>query len=184
MNPGDKLQIHIFDNRTAGALETQVRDLSTGRTGFMLASAKNGFMNTSIADCTGAPWSFRPLYSTAKTANQGGWAAANINVAYEVGHFTPCTRLQGFAPVQLGSYADPSWQFCRGPYENTGPPDGSQPSGDQRRPLLQGRGYARPAQRGPGPGHRLHRRRPRLRRHLVLAGLAELAARPACSRRR
>ena len=49
MNPGDKLQIHIFDNRKAGALETRVRDVSTGQTGFMLASAKNGFKNTSIA---------------------------------------------------------------------------------------------------------------------------------------
>jgi len=130
MNPGDKLKIRIFDNRRAGALETRVTDLSSGRTGFMLASAGNGFMNTSIADCSGTPWSFRPLYSTAKTINQGGWAAANINVAYEVGHFTPCTRLRGFAPVQVGNYADPSWNFCRGPYEKTGPPDGSSASGE------------------------------------------------------
>jgi hypothetical protein len=128
MNPGDKLQIRIFDNRRAGALETQVRDLSTGLTGFMLASAKNGFMNTSIANCSGTPWSYRPLYSTAKTANQGGWAAANINVAYEVGHFVPCTRV--FSPVPVGNFLDPSWQFCRGPYEAAGPPDGSGPSGE------------------------------------------------------
>jgi hypothetical protein len=127
MNPGDKLSIHIFDNKKAGALETQVRDLSTGKTGFMLASAKNGFMNTSIADCSGTPFNFRPEYSTASTANQGGWAAANINVAYEVGHFTPCTRLQHFDPIRPG---DPSWDFCRGPYENAGPPDGSGPSAE------------------------------------------------------
>jgi len=130
MNPGDKLRIHIFDNQRAGALETQVRDLSTGRTGFMLASAGNGFTNTSIANCSGTPWSYRPLYSTAKTANQGGWAAANINVAYEVGHFVPCTRLRVFAPVPVGNFSDPSWNFCRGPYENTGPPDGSPASGE------------------------------------------------------
>jgi hypothetical protein len=131
MNPGDKLQIRIFDNKKAGALETQVRDLSSGRTGFMLASAGNGFMNTSIADCSGTPWSFRPLYSTAKTINQGGWAAANINVAYEVGHFTPCSRLQGFAPISVGNFKDASWKFCRGPYERRGPPDGSHPSGER-----------------------------------------------------
>jgi hypothetical protein len=124
MNPGDKLVIRIFDDRAAGALETQVRDLTTGRTGFMVASARNGFMNTSIADCSGTPWSFRPLYSTAKTANQGGWAAANINVAYEVGHFIPCTRLHGYAPVQVGNISDPSWTYCRGPYANTGPSGG------------------------------------------------------------
>ncbi len=125
MNPGDRLKIRIFDNRTAGALETQVQDLSTGRTGFMIASAKNGFANTSIADCSGTPWSYRPLYSTASTANQGGWAAANINVAYEIGHFTPCTRLRGFSPVPVGKFLDPSWKFCRGPYESAAPPDGS-----------------------------------------------------------
>jgi hypothetical protein len=122
MNPGDKLKIRIFDNKKAGALETAVDDLTTRQTGFMQASARNGFMNTSIADCSGTPWSFRPLYSTAKAANQGGWAAANINVAYEIGHFTPCTRLQGFSPVPVGNFRDPSWQFCRGPYENAGPP--------------------------------------------------------------
>ncbi|HEV2450309.1 MAG TPA: hypothetical protein VGS62_00060, partial [Streptosporangiaceae bacterium] len=130
MNPGDKLRIRIFDNAGQGALETQVRDLSTGKTGFMLASAKNGFMNTSIANCSGAPWSYRPLYSTASTVNQGGWAAANINIAYEIGHFTPCTRLQDFSPVLVGSFNDPSWNFCRGPYETAGPPDGSGPSGE------------------------------------------------------
>jgi hypothetical protein len=130
MNPGDKLKIQIFDNPAAGALETQVRDLSSGKTGFMQASAANGFMNTSIADCSGSPWSFRPLYSTASTINQGAWAAANINVAYEIGHFTPCTTLSSATTVPVGSYNDPSWQFCNGPYENAGPPDGTQTSAE------------------------------------------------------
>jgi hypothetical protein len=125
MNPGDKLKIQIFDNKAQGALETRVRDLSNGQTGFMLASAANGFMNTSITDCSGTPWSFRPLYSTASTINQGGWAAANINVAYEIGHFTPCTSLSGRTSIPVGSYDDPSWQECNGPYENTAPPDGT-----------------------------------------------------------
>ncbi|MBV9855839.1 MAG: hypothetical protein JOY82_15205 [Streptosporangiaceae bacterium] len=128
MNPGDKLRIRIFDDREEGALEARVQDLSTGRTGFMVASARNGFMHTSIADCSGSPWSYRPLYSTASTVNQGGWAAANINVAYEIGHFIPCTKLTGFAPVPVGTYNDPSWNFCKGPYETAAPPDGSQSS--------------------------------------------------------
>ena len=130
MNPGDKLAIHIFDNKSAGALETQVRDLTTGKTGFMLASAKNGFMNTSIADCSGTPFNFRPEYSTASTANQGGWAAGNIDVSYEVGHFTPCTKLKVFQPIDVHGHPDASWNFCTGPYENTGPPDGSPGSGE------------------------------------------------------
>jgi hypothetical protein len=97
----------------------------------MLASAANGFMNTSIADCSGTPWNFQPLYSTAKTVNQGGWAAANLNVAYEVGHFTPCTGLSVFSPVPVGNFLDKSWNFCRGPYENAGPSDGSGTSGER-----------------------------------------------------
>jgi hypothetical protein len=130
MDPGDALKIQIFDNGEQGALEARIRDLTTGQTGFMLASAGNGFMNTSITDCSGSPWSFRPLYSTAGTVNQGGWAAANINVAYEIGHFTPCTHLDGFAPVLVGSYDDPSWNFCSGPYEDAGPPDSSPSSAE------------------------------------------------------
>ena len=51
MNPGDRLKIRIFDNKAAGALETSVQDLTTGRTGYMLASAANGFASTSIATC-------------------------------------------------------------------------------------------------------------------------------------
>jgi hypothetical protein len=130
MNPGDKLAIHIFDNKSAGALETQVRDLSTGKTGFMVASAKNGFMNTSIADCSGTPFNFRPEYSTASTINQGGWAAGNIDVSYEIGHFTPCTKLKVFHPIDVHGHLDNSWNFCTGPYENAGPPDGSPGSGE------------------------------------------------------
>jgi hypothetical protein len=130
MNPGDSLKIRIFDNRKAGALETRIEDRSTGQTGFMLASARNGFMGTSIADCSGVRQSFQPLYSTASRVNQGGWAAANINVAYEIGHFVPCTAVKGFAPVPVGSYADPAWKFCRGPYESAGPPDGTPASGE------------------------------------------------------
>ena len=46
-------------------------------------------MNAAIADCSGTPFNFQPEYSTAGTANQGGRAAANVNVAHEIGHFTP-----------------------------------------------------------------------------------------------
>jgi hypothetical protein len=127
MNPGDRLKIRIFDDRNAGALETRITDLTTGKSGYMIASAKNGFMDTSIADCSGSPWNFRPLYSTAKPANLGGWAAANINVAYEVGHFTPCTRVKGSSSVSLGSFSDRAWRTCKGPYERTTSKDSSNP---------------------------------------------------------
>ena len=54
MNPGDKLTVHIFDAPAPGgghALEVRVNDLTTGKTGFMQASAANGYAATGIADC-------------------------------------------------------------------------------------------------------------------------------------
>jgi hypothetical protein len=123
MGPGDKLKVHIFDNRGAGALETSIQDLTTGKSGYMLASAANGFASTSVATCNGTPWSFRPLYSTASHANQGGWAVANLNVAYEVGHFTPCTSLTQPFQIPVGSYNDTAWNLCTSPYEDTTAPD-------------------------------------------------------------
>ena len=130
MNPGDKLAIHIFDNKSAGALETQVRDLTTGKTGFMVASAKNGFMNTSIADCSGTPFNFRPEYSTASTANQGGWAAGNIDVSYEVGHFTPCTKLKVFAPIDVHGHARQVLELLHRPVRERRPAGRSPGSGE------------------------------------------------------
>jgi hypothetical protein len=58
MNPGDQVRVQIFDNHAAGAPETRVSDLSTGRSGFMIASAANGFMNTNIGNCKRTPFSF------------------------------------------------------------------------------------------------------------------------------
>ena len=48
-----------------------VRDLTTGRTGYMTASAANGFMNTNIADCSGTPYTFHAEYSSAIAAERG-----------------------------------------------------------------------------------------------------------------
>ena len=53
MNPGDKIQVHMFDAPVPGgggakAFEVVVDDLTTGQSGFMQASAQNGFQNTSI----------------------------------------------------------------------------------------------------------------------------------------
>src|SRR5215470_2317749 len=54
MNQGDTLVVSIRD--TSQGLLTRIDDLSTGRSGFMVASAANGFMNTNIADCSGTPF--------------------------------------------------------------------------------------------------------------------------------
>lgn len=129
MNPGDRLRIHIWDARLPGgghALETSIHDLTTGQSGFMIASAKNGFMATSIKDCSGTPFNYQPEYSTAKKANIIPWAAleTNISTQFEIGHFEPCTKVLHPMPLTLGTFHDTFWQDCVSPYEATTDPDG------------------------------------------------------------
>jgi hypothetical protein len=129
MNPGDKLKIHIWDARLPGgghALETSIVDMTTGQSGFMIASAKNGFMATSITDCSGTPFNYQPEYSTAKKQNIIPWAAleTNISTQFEIGHFEPCTSVQNPVPFTFGTFHDTQWQDCTSPYEATTQPDG------------------------------------------------------------
>jgi hypothetical protein len=129
MNPGDRVRTHMFDASIGGgqhAFKVTINDLTTGQSGFMIASARNGFMNTSMFDCSGHPFNFQPLFNTARGANSIGWSVllSGILTQYEIGHFIPCSRVTG--PV--GSGAGKFWQFCHGAYENAGPPDGTQPS--------------------------------------------------------
>jgi hypothetical protein len=87
MNPGDQITVTVKD--TASGLETIISDITTGATGFMVASGANGFMNTNSATCATSPFSFHPEYSTAKAGNIVPWTAlfANVNFAVETGHF-------------------------------------------------------------------------------------------------
>jgi hypothetical protein len=129
MNPGDTIRARIFDATIPGghALETAIDDLTTGQSGFMIASAANGFMMTSIADCSGTPFNYEPEYSSAKAINIVPWAAlqANINTEFETGHFTPCSSVTGKQTLTLGSFTDTFYTTCHGAYENAAPPDGS-----------------------------------------------------------
>ena len=70
MNQGDRIvDPHVRREGAGGhAFEVREHDLTTGRSGTMIASAANGFKNTSIADCSGTPFNFQPEYSTAKAA--------------------------------------------------------------------------------------------------------------------
>jgi hypothetical protein len=131
MNPGDQIKVQIFDNHAAGALEAKISDLSTGKSGFMIASAANGFMNTNIGNCRGTPFSFQPEYSSASAGNIVPWAAleANILTQFEIGHFTPCTSLSGSGTFTVGSFTDPFATTCHGPYEETASPDPGNPEG-------------------------------------------------------
>jgi hypothetical protein len=129
MNPGDRLTVHMSDAPVPGApgqsaFEVVVKDLTTGQTGYMQASAKNGFQSTSIDNCSGTPFNFQPEYNTAKRANIIPWAAlqTNISTQFEIGHFTPCTSLSG---ESKGSFGDVSYSTCHGPYETSPDSDSS-----------------------------------------------------------
>jgi hypothetical protein len=127
MNPGDVVRVHMFDASLSGgqhAFEVHINDLTTGQSGFMIASAANGFMNTSIFTCDGTPFNFQPLFNTARPQNSIGWSVllSGILSEYEIGHFIPCRSLSG--TIQLGgAFTDTSGEFCNGAYENAGPPD-------------------------------------------------------------
>jgi len=127
MNQDDRVQVHMFDAPATGggnAFEVTIDDLTTGKTGFMQASAANGFANTSIVNCTGTPFNFEPEYSTASKGNIIPWAAlqTDISTEYETGHFEPCTSLSEPLTISVGSgVTDNSWNECNGPYENTAP---------------------------------------------------------------
>jgi hypothetical protein len=127
MNQGDRVVIRMFDAPVAGghALEIRETDLTTGRSGFMIASAANGFMNTSPADCSGTPFNFQPEYSSAKPQNDVPWGSGpyNINTEFEIGHFEPCTRVTGRSTFTDGSFTDTYFNRCHGPYEADAPPD-------------------------------------------------------------
>jgi hypothetical protein len=129
MNPGDHLIIHIFDAPAPGggkALEVVVTDLTTHKTGFMQASAANGYARTSIADCTGTPFNYEAEYSTSKAGNIVPWAAlqGNVTSSVEIGHFEPCTSVTDFAGDGPGGTGDPAYNTCNGPYESTGDTSG------------------------------------------------------------
>ena len=128
MNPGDVVRTRMFDASLGGgqhALEIEISDLTTGQSGFMIASAANGFMNTSIFNCSGTPFNFQPLFSTARPQNSIGWSVllSGILSQYEIGHFIPCSSLTGTLTL-TGAFTDTSGLLCHGAYENAAPPDG------------------------------------------------------------
>jgi hypothetical protein len=133
MNPGDTLTVHMFNAPAPGgghAFEVQIRDLTTGQTGYMQASAENGFANTSIVNCSGTPFNFQPEYSTAAKGNYVPWAAlqTNISTEFEIGHFTPCTSLSEPGTVEFApGIKDTFWNNCQGPYEASAGPDNKTP---------------------------------------------------------
>ncbi len=120
INGGDTLVVSISD--PPQGFTTAIRDLTTHQTGFMVASASNGFMNTNIADCSGTPFTFHAEYSTASQPNQVPWAAAEggVLMEQEIGHSEVCNSVTNQDPFSMTypggqSYSDPeSFDTCMG----------------------------------------------------------------------
>jgi hypothetical protein len=114
MNGGDKLKVTLQD--TPSGLMTTVWDLTTHQSGFMVASAANGFMTTNPNTCAGTPFNFHPEYDTASTQNQVPWAAleGGVLMQQEIGHFESCSSVSN----QLGLSFDPqTFWTCNGGVE-------------------------------------------------------------------
>jgi hypothetical protein len=119
MNPGDTIVIHMFDVSVPGggrALEASEYDESTHQLGYMIASAANGFMNTSKADCSGTPFNFAAEYSSAAAQNIIPWGAGPymLDTEYEIGHFEPCTKVTGPQTFTEDVFSDTYWTNCKG----------------------------------------------------------------------
>ena len=117
LNPGDVLRVSITD--PPSGFTTTVRDLTTGQSGWMTASARNGFMNTSMATCDGHPFTFHAEYDTARQQNMVPWSAleGGVLMEQEIGHFEACRRVtsrDGYTLTGSGqSYHDPQvYQTC------------------------------------------------------------------------
>lgn len=89
MNQGDTLDVTLSD--TPNGLINTVFDKTTGQSGFMVASAQNGFQDLNLNTCAPTNFNFHPEYSTAKLGNDVPWAALRTTVGFavEIGHFQP-----------------------------------------------------------------------------------------------
>ncbi len=120
MNSGDVLQVSITD--PSGGLTARIKDLTTHKTGFIQASAKNGFANTNMSDCSGTKHTFHAEYSTAKKGNQVPWAdlEGGVLMQQEIGHGEVCNSVSNKLGVSETfsdgtSYKDPNvFQTCNG----------------------------------------------------------------------
>jgi hypothetical protein len=122
MNPGDAIVVQMFNVPIPGgghALEARETDLTTRQSGYMIASAANGFMNTDPTTCNGTPFNYQPEYSTASAGNflPWGFGPYMINDEYEIGHFEACTSVSGPQTFTSGSFTDTFYSNCAGPYE-------------------------------------------------------------------
>jgi hypothetical protein len=154
MNPGDTITTHMFDAPVPGggeAFEVVINDLTTHQTGFMQASAANGFMSTSPSDCSGTPFNFQPEYNTAAKDNIIPWAALQTDVSteFETGHMEVCTSLSNPVPNFFDSLdTGGDYGQCNGPYESSTTADSSTDETSDANCFAQGDTH--PGYAGPG----------------------------------
>jgi len=113
INSGDVVVVSISD--PSQGFTTTVRDLTTHQTGYITASAANGFMNTNPTTCSGTPYTFHAEYSSAKIQNQVPWAAAEggVLMEQEIGHGEVCNSVTNQDPFATSfpggqSFSDPN----------------------------------------------------------------------------
>ena len=110
LNPGDVLKVSITDPLTGpnAGFTTTVKDETTGKTGYMVASASNGFMSTDYITCDGTPFTFHAEYNTASKQNQVPWAAleGGVLMQQETGHSEVCASLSHRDPIVESSLVD------------------------------------------------------------------------------
>ncbi len=101
MNPGDELIVTLAD--TEHGLKITIQDLTTGQTGFMVASGANGFASVrwdpNGSNCDFATHNlahdFHPAYATSSEHTRVPGAAHSYNIAFsdEIGHFEYCSSV-------------------------------------------------------------------------------------------
>jgi hypothetical protein len=119
LNPGDVLKVSITDPLTGpgAGFTTTVKDETTGKTGYMVASASNGFMSTDYITCAGTPFTFHAEYNTARQQNQVPWAAleGGVLMQQETGHSEVCASLSHRDPVVESGLVDTRvYDTCKG----------------------------------------------------------------------
>ena len=96
MGSGDKLIVDMHD--TPAGFQVEIKDLTTGQTGSMTASRRNGFaqvkFDPTASTCTTIPYAFHPMYATSSEHTRVPWAAHSYNVSFsdEIGHFEYCNE--------------------------------------------------------------------------------------------
>ena len=128
-NNGDRLVVDMHD--TPAGFQVVIRDLTTGQSGSMTASAANGFghalFQPDATSCTMVNYSFHPQFSTSNASTRNIWAAHTYNVAAsdEIGHFEYCNAVDEFggnctSPAGVDTSLDDDDTFCF-PYPLNGP---------------------------------------------------------------